>query len=1523
MKLSKFRIRSPQAVFVLLALLGSVGTVQAGTPLLGSTVTTVNLYCSANNPGYPVTVTLKPILAVPTTTPATTYPISLASSPIAGVTVAVVGSVTAISATNASTGISYTFTPTAGCTAASSQTYAFRVAPTTSGTPVNDVQFTVNVTDTNFLTTTTPTITLSCVNPASLSPVAVVVKAVTTVPATFTLTPVLPSAPTGFTVAAANGAASNITPANTTATGITYNFTPLAACTLNSQPSSSQTYTFKAATTGTTAAAAPDLAVTVVTISSLASPLVVPAVTLNCTLNGTYGAAPTGTLSVTSAFPLSTTYTVTSATVPGWLTVGTMTGQTTPNTNSLTVANNCGSFAGGTSNKANIHLSSTSGTITFADYVVVVTLNIVSPTQLSVTSPVSITYTQKSGTAGSALVPVTVSSGPQLLFTVDTTTLPIWLTVDTTSAMTPDSIRFSTTPAADQEAPGAYSQNVHLKVQGQADTVLQVNIQINSPTAHITVSSANTTATWVLGNSSLPSATITLVSSGGAVPYSITTNGILTPPGTAITADLASGLAYSFGVTIPITYSEAAFASAQTGTQLTGMATIVWGSPAVTNVVAFTVTVGSPLPTLTSIWPSSLPTAAPGTTVNLTLTGTGFIKSQSPTVATQVGISVSGSYTPSAYLTATVTDSSHINLAIVVPPGGTSILPFDTATNATVILSVCNPVAGVCNSVAPGSTAAFTIGSLPSISEMTNASAFIPETAVAPYDIISLFGYNFCPTCSTSQVMLGSPDANLVYPQTLSDGNQTPKFLSVTFAETASPNTTAEAPLLFGTDNQINLLVPGAFAGYGGTVNITVTAGGVTSAAFPVTIKAADPGIFTVGSSGQGDGAILSQSYTLVSQANPALVREPSSGPTNLSDSIQIYMSGLGVPITGVANNASAASAGNAITNNHWSGDCIGAANYLTALNAPLGNNTYSSIDGAVIQSSLLNTLRLPPCLGNNVTTPTVSATVGGVNAVISYAGWVPDSVEGLYQVNVQLPSSTALSVTQAVSLPVSVKVGGAGGVSSQTGVTVWVNPALTVTAPTELTGPIGSAWPTDSNAQVIASGGQSGYTYSLTSGVLPLGLSFNLDGTGSISGTPALLTNGYYQLTVTATDSATPPVSGTVTFTITVTGGLEMVSSNSGPFAATFDVLSASLTTITPAGGIPGGYTFGLISSTSQAPVTGLQINASGVISSQTTTMAGVYNMIAKAHDTSAPPLTGAYSFAINVALNMPAPSTTPRPSGTSAGVLATAVATGNSGTLVYSLDGASLTKGFLISASSGALTVGTAPALANWGVTVTATDGTAPANAAAVGTASVSFNVTTLMPQTITFGTAPSTQTYNGTNSQTVTVSATATSGLTVSLTSATTSVCTGSGTASITVTILTGGTCTIDATQAGNSTYAAAPGASQGFTVSPGTQVITFSTPPTETAWDGGNGTTQYTITATSTATMNNGVSFLPVTLNVSAGSSAVCSLVSTAAGTITVGVIGPGTCTIQETQAGNASWAANNAITLQFIVDAEGE
>ncbi|ESE42198.1 Ig-like domain-containing protein [Shewanella decolorationis] len=103
----------------------------------------------------------------------------------------------------------------------------------------------------------------------------------------------------------------------------------------------------------------------------------------------------------------------------------------------------------------------------------------------------------------------------------------------------------------------------------------------------------------------------------------------------------------------------------------------------------------------------------------------------------------------------------------------------------------------------------------------------------------------------------------------------------------------------------------------------------------------------------------------------------------------------------------------------------------------------------------------------------------------------------------------------------------------------------------------------------------------------------------------------------------------------------------------------------------------------------------------------------------------------------------------------------------------------------------------------TVTAT------NSAGTGAASAASNsVTPASPQTITFAN-PGAQNF-GTSPN---LSASSTSGLTVSFSSSTTGVCTVSGS---TLTFVTAGTCTINAEQAGNSSYLAAATVSRTFTV-----------------------------------------------------------------------------------------------------------
>ncbi len=101
-----------------------------------------------------------------------------------------------------------------------------------------------------------------------------------------------------------------------------------------------------------------------------------------------------------------------------------------------------------------------------------------------------------------------------------------------------------------------------------------------------------------------------------------------------------------------------------------------------------------------------------------------------------------------------------------------------------------------------------------------------------------------------------------------------------------------------------------------------------------------------------------------------------------------------------------------------------------------------------------------------------------------------------------------------------------------------------------------------------------------------------------------------------------------------------------------------------------------------------------------------------------------------------------------------------------------------------------------------------------------------TSLCPQTITFNN-PGTQNYG----TAPTLSASSDSSLTVTFTSSTTGVCTI--TAGGALTFLSVGTCTINADQAGNSTYAAATQVSQSFTVAAVVPGV-----PTSVAGTGGN-------------------------------------------------------------------------------------
>jgi sugar lactone lactonase YvrE len=170
-------------------------------------------------------------------------------------------------------------------------------------------------------------------------------------------------------------------------------------------------------------------------------------------------------------------------------------------------------------------------------------------------------------------------------------------------------------------------------------------------------------------------------------------------------------------------------------------------------------------------------------------------------------------------------------------------------------------------------------------------------------------------------------------------------------------------------------------------------------------------------------------------------------------------------------------------------------------------------------------------------------------------------------------------------------------------------------------------------------------------------------------------------------------------------------------------------------------------------------------------------------------------------------------------------------------------------------------------------------------------SFFVTS-STQAITFGTLSPRVLGSGT----FTVSATASSKLTVSFNSQSTAVCTVSGS---TVTLVAVGTCAIQATQAGNATYAAAPSVNQSFSVSQGSQTVTFAALPNRALSSG-----SFRVSATASSGLT--VSFTSLTLP-------VCTVSGS-----TVTLVAVGTCTIQASQAGNASYTAATPVPQTFFV-----
>jgi uncharacterized protein (TIGR03437 family) len=186
-------------------------------------------------------------------------------------------------------------------------------------------------------------------------------------------------------------------------------------------------------------------------------------------------------------------------------------------------------------------------------------------------------------------------------------------------------------------------------------------------------------------------------------------------------------------------------------------------------------------------------------------------------------------------------------------------------------------------------------------------------------------------------------------------------------------------PLIYTSAGQVNALVPQGLAP-NATYPLVVVRGATRSVPVSLTVAELQPGIYSVDQSGSGQGTVTNAVTGIVNSA---------SNPAHAGDYLTIYCTGLG-PLTGPTGQTEPAD---------------GAA--------PPG-------DASVLYQ----------------TTSTITATLGGVPATVSFSGLTPGLV-ALYQVNIQVPPG----ITAGNAVPLVIRAAdpqtGASATSNTVTVTV------------------------------------------------------------------------------------------------------------------------------------------------------------------------------------------------------------------------------------------------------------------------------------------------------------------------------------------------------------------------------------------------------------------------------------------------------------------------------------------------------
>lgn len=266
---------------------------------------------------------------------------------------------------------------------------------------------------------------------------------------------------------------------------------------------------------------------------------------------------------------------------------------------------------------------------------------------------------------------------------------------------------------------------------------------------------------------------------------------------------------------------------------------------------------------------------------------------------------------------------------------------------------------------------------------------------------------------------------------------------------------------------------------------------------------------------------------------------------------------------------------------------------------------------------------------------------------------------------------------------------------------------------------PAGTAGQAYSSAITPAAGGIAPYTYAVTAGALPAGITLN-SATGAVTGTPT--SAGNFAFSVTATDSTSGTASqATQSYAVTIAAPTIVVAPSALPTATRGTAYSQTLS----ASGGTAPYTYTLSAGSLPA---GLTLASNGTLSGTATTE-GSFTVTVRATD--AGNFTGDQAYSLTVAApNLALPASN-LPAGTAGQAYTAAIspATGGTAPYSYALTAGALPSGVVLDAATGALS-GTPTVSGTFNFTLTVTDSTPSPAAQASQSYTLSIAGATLVP-------------------------------------------------------------------------------------------------------------------------------------------------------------------------------------------------